>query len=143
MQISMHAAQHLAYSSVLLNQITFAVVHGFQAAHGTSPADSDALVRLLDAISEALERVFVHVALLLFILAKVLAEIAKLLRRVWRACVDFGSVLRGVLPVLAAVIRAVRSAIGKLLLLTPSTLALIVLFAVAVIACVVIAVLTR
>lgn len=145
MQISVHAAQHLAYSSVLLHQITLAVAQGFPAGHGASMPDTDTLIRFLDAISEALERLSVHIAILLIIIARVVAELAKLVRRAWHACARFGRTLRTFAPAVAAVARPLRAAMGRLLLLTPSrrSLLIIVVIVIAVVARALVVVLTR
>ena len=111
MQTLQHAAQSLEYAPALQSQITQLLRHAFQqASHGIPDASS--VTAIIDGWSESLERLLVHLAILLYLLKKGAGTLAVSARNAWKALVLLGRVLasigRSIASALVAIGRAAR-----------------------------------
>lgn len=96
MQTVQHVAQSLEYSSALQSQITQVAHEVFQAVRGAAQPDVGSVTHLIDGWSENLERLLVHLAILLYLLKKGAAELAILARNAWKSLSLLGHVFAGI-----------------------------------------------
>jgi hypothetical protein len=117
METLWHAAQSLVYSSVPLGQITHSLIPAFPVGHSTV-ADPDSLAHTIDRWTEFLEKLFIHVAVFLYLVKKSAGELARLLRGASKSVLLMVGVVapigRPVVRALAAVGRAV-SVVARLI----------------------------
>lgn len=110
MQTLFHTAQSLFYASIPLGQITHAVVAAFPAGHAIIP-DADSLAHAVDRGTELLEKLFIHVAVFLYLLKKSAGELAKLLKGAWKSVLMMAGVVAPIGRLVARAVQAVVNAI--------------------------------